>query len=167
MAYATSDDLVKRYDARTLRELASDSAAPVEDLSTDAAVTAALSSASGKINAAVMVSGLYTAAQLAALTGDDLALLVDLTCDLAMARLVGRRPCPDTAEWAAAIVERAEEFLQQLRNGARLFNVDVAKDAGLPLADGPTAVEYRDLNLIPDRTQNFYPSRASRLPIGR
>ena len=167
MAYADSDDLVKRFDERTLADLASDSGAPVPDLSTDDKITAALSSASGRINSAVMQSNLYTAVELAALTGDDLEFLVDLTCELAMAWLVRRRPSPDTAEWAKALFERTEETLDRLRQGHNLFNILVKKEAGQPEVDGPTSVDYERLNLIPDRTRNFYPNRATRLPIGR
>lgn len=167
MAYALYSDLVKRFDERTLADLASDNDSPVVDLSTDAKITAALSSASGRINSAVMQAGHYTAVELAALTGDDLEFLVDLTCELAMAWLVRRRPSPETAEWAKALFERTEETITKIRQGQNLFNVALHKEAGLPEVDGPTTVDYQNLNLIPDRTKNFYPSRASRLPLGR
>ena len=114
-----------------------------------------------------MQSNLYTAEELAELTGDDLEFLVDLTCELAMAWLVRRRPSPDTADWAKALFERTEETLDRLRQGHNLFNILVKKEAGQPEVDGPTSVDYERLNLIPDRTRNFYPNRATRLPIGR
>lgn len=167
MAHAAYSDLVKRFDERTIADLASDSDAPEADLANSAVVTAALSSASGRINSAVMQSGLYTAAELTALTGDDLAFLVDLTCELSMAWLVRRRPSPDNAEWSKSLFERTEETLNKIRQGHNLFNVEVKKTAGQPETDGPSAVDYSNLNLIPDRTHNFYPSRGSRLPIGR
>ena len=167
MAHAAYTDLVKRFDERTIAELASDTGSPEADLSGSAVVTAALSSASGRINSAVMQAGLYTTTELAALTGDDLAFLVDLTCELAMAWIVRRRPSPDSAEWAKALFERTEETLERIRQGHNLFNIEVKKTAGQPEIDGPAVPDYTRLNMIPERTRNFYPSRASRLPVGR
>lgn len=167
MAYADSDDLIARYDERTVSQLASDDGDPVETLSSDAKITAALSDASGEINSAVMVSDNYTAAELAALTGDDLEFLKRITCDLAMGFLMARRPEKYADDAIENITGRACKALEMLRTGKRIFNIQSSKDAGVPDVDGPSLATYDRLNMIPDRVNNYYPGRGTRLPIGR
>lgn len=169
MAYATADDLVARYDANTIGDLASDTGEPVEpsDFATNPKITAALSSASGEINSAVMQSNLYTVDQLQSLAGDDLEFLKQLTCDLAMARLMMRRPGKFGDEFYGALQTSVRERLDLIRKGVAIFNIEVVKDAGQPDVDGPSAVDYARLNLITSRVKAYFPSVASRLPIGR
>jgi phage gp36-like protein len=167
-AYATADDLVARYDERTIRDLLSDDGTPVtERLTSHTRLTSLLEAASGRVEAASLNAKMYTAVQLAALTGNSLGLLKDIVCDLAMIRLIMRRPEKFSSEQIKDMREAAEGYLEQLRKGERLFAIDANIDAGLPTIDGPTAVDYERLNLIPDRIRNYYPSRARRLPIGR
>lgn len=166
MAYADSADLTARFDENVLKDLASDTGTPVTTLSTDVKITAALAGASGRINSALLVGTMYSVADLTALTGDDLAYLKDLTCELAMARLLKRRP-EKYGDQYKAIIEMAEATLEMVRGGKNVFNIAANKKAGLPTIDGMSAVDYDRLNLIPDRIKNFYPSRTSRLPIGR
>jgi phage gp36-like protein len=169
MVYATSSDLIIRYDKQTIADLLSDTGTPVADgnLATDSKLLAILTAASGRVDAAVMVSDNYTSEELAALTGNSLALLKDIVCDLAMVRLLRRRPEKFGDEGTVAAFKEAEEYLDRLRRGERLFDVTSHKEAGLPTVDGPTANDYANLNLIPDRTKHFYPRRTGRLPIGR
>jgi phage gp36-like protein len=165
MAYATSADLSARFDERVLKDLASDTGTAVSDLSADDNVTAALSDASGLINTAIASpSSHYTATQLEAMTGDDLAYLKRIVCSLAMAYLLGRRPEKYGDDYKS-ITEHAMEVVDQLRRGLFVFNISDAKDAGLPSVDGLTVTQYQDLNLIPERVRNFYPIR--QLPVGR
>ena len=164
--YASAADLVNRFDERDLADLASDSGSPAIDVSTDARVSKALQTASGRINSSLMVAGLYTAAQLAEVAGDDLEYLKDLTCSLAMVFLLRRRGTKYREQYEG-LAEQTEEQLELLRSGKNLFNLDVKKTAGQPTVDGPTAVVYERLNLLPDRTKDFFPNRGSRLPIGR
>lgn len=168
-SYAAPSDLIVRFDVRTIQDLASDTGTEVDadDLPTDTNVLAALSDASGRMDAAVLVGKLYTTTQLEALTGNSLALLKRICCELAMAFLIQRRPERYGAETLKAARDASEEYLDRLRNGERLFDIEAAKDAGLPTIDGPTTVQYETMNLIPDRTKNFYPSRKSRLPTNR
>lgn len=167
MAYATLADLINRFDQRTIAGLVSDGHEEAGDLANNTKISTALSIGSGMINSAVMVADLYTAEQLADLAGDDLALLVHINCCLAMGVLLGRRPEKYGDDGVARLVEWADKMLDDLRKGVRIFNIQQTKDAGLPTIDGPTAVEYANLNLMPDRVQRFYPSRSSRLPFGR
>lgn len=167
MSYASPADLTARFDENTIKDLASDTGEPVADITNDQKVLAALADASGRIDSALTVSRMYTPVDLAALTGNSLALLKRIVCSLAMAYLIERRPEKYGGEGVSAAKKDAEEFIDRLRKGERLFDVEAAKDAGLPEIDGPTTTTYRELNLIPDRTRNFYPVRADRLPLGR
>lgn len=169
MSYATAADLIARFDANTIADLASDTGEPAGDISAAPRVLTALEDASGRVDAACMVSDLYTAADLAALTGNGLALLKRIVCDIALANLLGARPEKYGTEFFKAIDERAEEYLERLRKGARLFPIQAQKDAGLPSVDGPSAVDIDEdhLNLVTSRTHNFYPHAARRLPFGR
>jgi len=91
MAYATPTDLSARFDEAIIKDLASDTGDPVDNITTDTKVLAALDDASGRIESACTVSRLYSPDDLAGLTGNTLALLKRITCELAMAYLMGRR----------------------------------------------------------------------------
>lgn len=164
MAYADPSDLIARFDRRDIADLASDTGIPVTALATDPKILAALSDASGRINSCVMVSGMYTAADLASLTGDDLAYLKRLTCVLAISYLLGNR-IARYGEALEKLVEKSEQDLELIRQGKNLFNLDAQKEAGLPSIDGPSIVQYRGLNLLRDRAKGYYPAR--KLPLGR
>jgi len=169
----TYADLISRCDERVLQDLVSDTNTPVGDISTDARITSALQSGGGRVEAACRVASLYTNAQLEALAdvGNEnaLALYKDIVCQLALVKLLRRRPEKYASEDLAAMKEEAEEYLDRLRKGERLFGTEDSPQAaaGLPTVNGPTAITYQRLNMIPDRTRNFYPTRKQRLPIGR
>lgn len=167
MPYAVPTDLATFFDVTVIADLASDDGTPSADYTTDANVLAALSAASGQVNAAVMVGNIYVAADLAALVGDDLQLLKEIVCQLAMAKLIRRRPEKYGSEAYQKYVEDAESYLDRLRKGERLFNLPAQEAAGLPEVDGPTIVTVNRLNLITARTRNFYIDPGRRLPLGR
>lgn len=167
MVYADAEDLIARYDEQTVKDLLSDTGEPIADLGGDERLSALLESASGRVEAALLVAKHYNANDLEGLTGNSLALLKDIVCDLTMARLLRRRPEKFGGEAIANVAKEAEDYLDRLRNGDRIFDVPARQEAGLPSIDGPTALDYERLNLIPDRTKNFYPVRGRRLPIGR
>lgn len=170
MSYADPSDLAKRFDRNDIADLASDTGVPVPDIDTDPNVLAALEDASGDIDSALLVSNLYTPLQLTKVTGNSLAKLKRITCELAMAYLMGRRPEKIDGDFFKAVTERNDKVLERLQAGKNLFNLtdDTShEEAGLASIDGPTVVDYERLNMIPDRTRNFYPHRGTRLPIGR
>lgn len=164
MAYATVTDLIDRFDSRDLGDLASDGNAQVSEasLKTDRKIAAALADASGEIDAALLVGGRYTPMELANVTGFSKSHLVRITCDIAAARLMGRRMGRDI-EKLKMMVEQAEGHLERLRNGENVFNLTDQKSAGSPSATGLTALDYQDpsaTGLIRDRTNNrYYPAR--------
>lgn len=167
MPYAQPDDLTAYFDARVVAELASDDDMPVQSVETDPNVARALSAAASQINSAVMCGNIYSATDLAGLNGDDREALLELNCQLAMAKLIRRRPEKFGDEGYKAFVEEAEERLEQLRKGERLFNIAAQEAAGTPVVDGPTTATMDRLNLITARTHNFYPFFGRRLPLGR
>lgn len=166
-ALASTDDLTARYDESQIRDLASDDNEPVTDLSSDTKVSTALEDGSGRLLAAALTGRHYTEADLAALTGNAGALVKRIVCDLAMAFLMGRRPAKFATEAIKAMKADAEAYLDRLRKGERTFDVEEALDAALPSVDGPTALDFKTLNLVTARTQNYYPHYSNRLPIGR
>ena len=165
-AFADSDDMVARFDERTLKDLCSDTGVPETTLSTNAKMTAALDDATGQILSAVRVAGTYNVSDLTGLTGESLAYLKRITCEIAMANLILRR-VEKYGKQSAEVRKSQKELLDMLKGGARVFEVDNNIAAGKPTIDGPTADDYQRLNMLPDRTKNFYPNRQQRLPIGR
>lgn len=159
MAYATSADLLLRKDSREIGDLVSDNndRVPESELSANTKLTAALSDASGDVNAALLAGGRYTVAQLEALTGDSLSYLKRIVCEIAMYYLLVRRPDlnRDTLEYYR---DMRETLLGMLKTGADVFNIEASIGASLPEVDGPTTLGMHDLNLLRTRCHGFYPS---------
>lgn len=171
MSYASVADLLQRYDFRDIGGLVSDDnreASPV-DLATvgtpgNSIAQACLDDASGDIEAALFSSGRYTELDLTSLTGNSLSYLKRITCDIAMALIYARRPLYDPDKYKMAM-ETAESHLERLRKGENVFNLQPQIDAGTPDIDGPSTMDFQNLNLIRDRVRNFFPGR--RLPNNR
>lgn len=161
MAYATPADIMARYDWREIGDLVSDNGEQVDraELSSDVNLAAALDDASGEVDSALLVGGNYTPDQLAELTGNSLARLKHLVCMIAIANLLNRRPM---ANWERfkEIMDQVKESLEQLRRGENILNVPGKADAGLPSLGGYTTVSVKALNLVRDRTRNYFPGRA-------
>ena len=166
MSYAAPADLLARFDPRDVGDLCGDDGVQVSriDLLTDPNLQACLDDASGAIDAALLAGGRYSTSDLAALTGNSLALLRRICCELALSYLWARRPLY-RAEDRKAATELAEKALERLRKGENVFNVTENITASMPTIDGPTSVTYDDLNMIRDRTKNYYPAR--HLPYDR
>ena len=120
MSYATPAQMLERFDARVIGDLVSDSDSQVSaaELLTDPILQAMLDDASGDIEAALLVGGRYTVADLSGLTGNAQKHLVRICCEVAKAYLLRRRvsynPEKDKAE-----IELAEHHLERLRSGER------------------------------------------------
>lgn len=167
-SYATADDLVNCFDAGILGDVASDNGIQVEPtvLAANAKIVSALARASGDVEAACLAGGIYTIDQLGALTGNALAMLVDITCCCAMCKLLRRRPTKSTEELQKGVCGEAKEHLEALRKGQMVFGGTTnATDGMLPQTVGPTTLTFDNLQMMVDRVQNTYPTR--RLPNGR
>lgn len=163
---ATPDEMVMFYDENVVADLVSDDGDQETSLATNATLLKMLSAAEGRVESACTVAGIYTPDNLALLTGSSLSLLQEIVCAIAMANLLRRRPGKYSE--IAESVKEYEEYLDRLRKGERIFGgATEVREAGVVNVDGPTIATYEKLNLIPDRTQHFYPNRSSRLPIGR
>ena len=167
-AYATPADLIERHDVTTIGELCSDTGTAITaaNLPTDANCLAALADASGDVEAAMGCGNRYSPDDLAGLTGNSLAKLKRIVCTIAMAYLFERRPAVHY-EQAQNYLERAKQYLEDLRAGRNVFNIADHLAAANPTIDGPTSYEYQVLNLLPDRMVRHFPSRKQRLPTTR
>jgi hypothetical protein len=166
---ATAADLLSFYDERTIRELLADSEVAIAgELANNPKLLQLLQSASGRLEAACFVSELYTPEELAALTPNSLALAAEIISTLVMATLMRRRPERYPAETIKAMVDSAEEYIQQLRNGERLFaitNSQTHEEAGKAKISWPSIPQIQDRNAITRRTKHFYPDTARDLPL--
>ena len=167
---ATPSDMVTYFDSNVLGDLLSDTGTPVAsaDLATNAKLLALLDGAHGRVLSALTVAAQYDVDDIEGLTGVDLQLLKEMECYLAFAKLLGRRPGSEYRETYQNVTEEADEFIDRLRQGERVFSTAADQQAAqLMDVDGPTAYDYQTLNLLRDRTRHYYPSRQSSLPIGR
>lgn len=169
MAYADGDDLVARYDIDLVGDLATDDRESLDrdDIPTHPHVLVALDDASGEIDAALKAGGRYTAAQLAGLTGNDLAFLKRIVCGLAIAAMHERRPEALDSATVERLTKRALDAITELRGGKNVFGLEEHFEAGLPDTGGPTALDLETRNDLSTRMGRFFPSPDSRLPRGR
>lgn len=159
-SYATPADLLKRYDARDIGDLASDTGTQVSagSIPTDPNVLAALADASGDIDSALMAGNRYTSADLTSLAGNTASKLIRLTCDIAMGYLLARRPGFDM-DRLKQFREQNHFMLERLRKGENVFDLAPQKEAGVIDHATPSAVDTSKLQLMRDRTKNYYPAR--------
>lgn len=93
-AYATIDDLSYRFDVRPMKDLVVDDESPAANLTGNAVLTALLKEASGKVEAAFLMGGKYTAVDLQALASsatNGREFLAGIVCALAYGLLIRRR----------------------------------------------------------------------------
>jgi hypothetical protein len=167
VSYSTPQDLINRKSPETIAALVSDdgveaSESDLLDNGTDAGirVQAALDSAAGMIEAAVLRAKRYSTADLAGLTGNSAAFLVMIECEIAMAILFARKPMFQIDNYKAAL-ELQDMYLTQLRKGETIFDVAENADAGTPSYSAPSVVEVQSLGLIRDMARPYYPARRS------
>lgn len=154
------------FDERLLKDLVRDDGQSEVNLSSNEKVDSALQRATSDINSAVLVGKMYDLDDLEDLTGEDAWILRELCCELAMLRLIRRRV------WEAKygplredLKKGTEAYLDRIRHGERVFNIEENINAGLADYDGLSRVEYQQQNWIRDRCDGYYPPRP--LPIGR
>lgn len=134
--YLTNDEFLDFYDRRRVASFLSDTGVPVVDglLATDARLARLIKSAEGRVNIACRVGRRYDPASLIAYAATDLGtVLKELVADLAWHGLISRRGLKE--EETAALAPRyamAEQTLELLRLGERVFEIDDAPQAGLP-----------------------------------
>lgn len=166
MGLATATNMLERFDARDVGELCADDGVPIDRIAllTDTNLTAALDDAWGDILAALNVAGMYTEDELLALTGASAKYLIRIQCEVALSNLWGRKPLY-RAEDRQKALDASEKRLDRLRKGEHVLAKPANIEAGTPSVDGPTTVQYDNLNLVRDRVNNYYPRRV--LPNNR
>lgn len=159
-AWATGDDLVAYFDARTIGQIISDTGTTVAigSVPSHAVVTRMLLVASGAVNSALMASKRYSEADLSGLDDPSAELLRSITCDIAMYNLLRRRLdlYPDRQEQMRKL---SESHLERLRKGEIVLDVQSVKDAGVV---SHATFTQSDVNLgVPSiRDQaGYYPAR--------
>lgn len=169
-AYATVSDLITRRDKRTIGELIQDSDEVLSDseILTSPILTELLEDASGQVEAAMLCGKRYLPSELALLTGNSLNFLKKIVCVIAMADLFERRPGYHI-EQATQYANLAKAYLEDLRTGKNLFNMSDNSPANAAIVDtdGPTVVDYDNLNLLPEQMRRHFPNRYERLPLNR
>jgi hypothetical protein len=174
MVLATPADWVLAYNEKTLKDLCSDSGTPIADLTTNPRVLRFLDIGAGHVIAACVVSGIYSTddlEEIANTSGPTQSLMKGLVCKLALIEAMEKNPEKFASESLAKIREQTEEYLDQLRNGKRLFvvpsNPTGNSDAGTPQCDGMTTMAILNRNGLPTRVRNYYPNAAQRQPRNR
>lgn len=151
------EDLAQYVDIRLLNELASDTGVD-ENYADDPGliIFTALNRATEEIASAATRSNAYTMADLTALVTDLNGMLRGLTADLAMTYLFERRG-GTVPEVIRAKANRAQERLNDLRDGKRVFAIASKRDAGTATVQVISASTRGSLAMNADGT--FFPNR--------
>lgn len=162
----TARDMIDRYDSRMLARLCFDDDAKhgQGELYESNILSAALADAYGELKAAVSVAGMYDMEQLDRLTDESLALAKRVVCELALSFLYSRRG-GEARETVKELRDSAEEYLDRLRKGERLFSIresDEKEKAGRPSLVEPTVLQLVNLNGVTQRARTYFGGVASR-----
>lgn len=130
-AWLSVTEFLKRYDPRAVGDLCADDETRISEanLATDENLLAAIKDSCGEIESACLRGEIYSAADLAALTGVSQGKLYRITSDLTMAYLWDRRGDGDRNN-LPAYYYRAMEALDQLAKGIRIFSFAEQAEAG-------------------------------------
>lgn len=165
-AYATGANLVERYDVDLIGDLAQDTREDMEReaVATHPNVLAALLDASGDVDASMLAGGRYTPTQLSTLSGNSLNHLIRITCAIAMALLIERRPDRVNLELAEGLRKPAKAHLEALRRGENVFGIQEVIESGTIDLATVSTVDINNLNLLPGRMPRYFPGTAQRTP---
>ena len=177
MPYATAANWIVYCDTQIIGDLITDDdpetgerkrPSQAEILASEI-VTEILLAASGEVDSALRVGKRYTPDQLAGLTGNAAAKLRKMTCDIATAVAMDRRPERVTGDIADRYYEKSAKSLKELKSGEAIFGLDDGTDvsAGLMNTYGPTALDVQDRNHLPERMGRMIPDSKQRFPLSR
>jgi phage gp36-like protein len=163
-AWADSTDMVKRYDNRVLSQLVTDSGNRDMDFAVNTRLTMALNTATGRMQASFLFGGRYTVSQIDSLTGETLEFRKDICCALSWWILWRSKPWLEaTSEAQRAAREDAEAYIELIKSGAAIFNIEAVVEAGkAEVTPLPRRTVDNEWSLVRDRlTGNLYPVRRS------
>lgn len=158
----TVNDLIARWDARLVADLARDDGQPETNLANNPRILAALKGAMGQLRSAILKGRRYSVDELDQLAEEDKEFLKDIVCGLAILRLAACRVSTLGGQVYESLSREMKERLEELEQGKLIFATPSAVAAGLPKTEGPTLAETLRLNLLVDRCHRYYPSRAER-----
>lgn len=152
-------EMQKFVDTRLLNELVSDDGSDGDyAIDSNGVLLSAISRASEEIASAATRSNAYTVTELGILGTNQNAMLQGLTADLALCFLFERRG-GDVPESVKAKANRTQERLAELRDGKRVFAVDIKRDSGTATVAVIMTSTRGSLGMNADST--FYPTRRS------
>ena len=157
-SYITAAEMAESFDSRIILQLSSYSGTPASSV-TNSVTANAIEKASAEVETYALRGGFYTTTNLTDLqTADDWA-LKGLVATLAMKFLylgkTGNMP-PDMDQATA----KAEQMLEDLRAGKRVFNLDTVHAAGRASPHVVSMSVRGQINAASD--QRFFPQRRTR-----
>lgn len=159
-AYIALSDMKLYVDDRVLRELISDTGTDGDpDIDPDNVLFTAITRASDEVASAATRSNAYTTTELSALATATDGVLCGLVADLTLCYLFERRG-GDVPESVKAKANRANDRLNDLRDGKRVFAVAANRDSGTATVAIISASTRGSLAMNADGT--FFPSRRTR-----
>lgn len=166
-AFATPADLAKRYDARTIGDILSDSGQHVsgQELHDNAYLKTILLQATGKMKAHLLRAERYTSEELdgiVAAGGDAAEYLIGICCDLAFWMVWQRRPYTDDQQRLQG-QQIIKDTLNELRLGDIVFDNARQQDAGTPKTDTTAVIDIvNEWDLWVDHARpRYFPARRS------
>jgi hypothetical protein len=170
-AYCTTAQFINWYDVRTTGDLVMDdgSRATPGQLVSNAVLLQFLQEASGKVEAACLIGGRYTVADLQALLvpisgklSNSAIFLAGIVSGIAGGELSRRRPGVDIPESLKEKIEEGKEALKALADGEIIFAFEETAAAGLIQEeyDSPGNVWARQGTAV--QMQRFFGRRANR-----
>ncbi len=166
--YCSVEQFLRRYDRRSVAELLSDDLTPVAlgDLEDRETLADLLAEASGLIESAACLGQRYLIDEsrndLAALTDNSAAFLAGMVAHLTMHVLWNRRPALMAPGSEPPLARKAEEFLERLRLGERVFGILESHQAAQLDADRETNAEVERRNGPVIIAQRFFGTRVNR-----
>lgn len=142
-------------DTRLLAELASDSNSD-GTVASSTIITESLLRSGEEVASAATRSNAYTVAEIETLATEGNGMLRGLVADLALCFLFERRG-GDVPESVKAKANRAQSTLTDLRDGKRVFAVDLKRESGTATVQVITASTRGSLVMNADST--FFPTR--------
>ena len=161
-AYATPANLQTYCDWREVGDLCVDANEEISanDQLANPIIISCLNRAAGEIETALMVSGMYSLAQLAAILaagGNSAEVLVGTNCDGALYWIYRRKPLL-FPEKLKAYKEQFYDTITKLKEGENVFNLAGNVSAGTPESFGPTIVEEaRSGIMVYKPNMHYYP----------
>jgi hypothetical protein len=132
VAYCTPQQMVHRYDARTIGQYLSDDGIKltVDEVLASPILSELLQEASGELETALLRGGRYTPADLGNLTGNGLEMLAGMVAGYAMFLIWDRRPGRFSDHQLPLRAQIAVDKFQDLATGHRILPFQEAADAG-------------------------------------